>query len=45
MGKGNAVFVKTLQDVDGVLEAFLMATQQGELDAAIEAVLPKRKAA
>lgn len=44
LGKGNAAFVKELKDVEGVLEAFLVATQQGELDAAIEAVLSKRKA-
>ena len=45
LGKGNAVFVKELKDVEGALEAFLVATQQGELDAAIEAALSKRKAA
>jgi len=45
LGKGNAVFVKTLKDLDGVLEAFLVATQQGELDAAITAALSKRKVA
>ncbi|WP_417247397.1 hypothetical protein [Celeribacter sp.] len=44
LGKGNAVFVKTLQEVEGVLEAFLVATQQGELDAAVAAALAKRKA-
>lgn len=45
LGKGNAVFVKALKDVDGVLETFLAAANAGELDAAIEAVLAKRKAA
>jgi len=45
LGKGNAVFVKALKDVDGVLETFLTAANAGELDAAIEAVLAKRKAA
>ena len=45
LGKGNAVFVKALKDVDGALEAFLIAAKAGELDAALEAVLAKRKAA
>jgi len=45
LGKGNAVFVKALKDVDGVLETFLTAANAGELDAAIEADLAKRKAA
>ena len=44
LGKGNAVFVKTLKEVDDALEAFLIAAKIGELDAAIEAVLTKRKA-
>jgi hypothetical protein len=44
LGKGNAVFVKALADVEGVLEVFVTAVQQGELDAAIAAVLSKRKA-
>ena len=45
LGKGNAVYVETLADVEGVLEALLIATQNGELDAAIGAVLAKRKPA
>lgn len=45
LGKGNAVFVKELKDVEGALEALLVATQHGELDAAIEMALSKRKAA
>ena len=45
LGKGNAVYVKTLAEVEGVLEALLIATQNGELDAAIETALSKRKAA
>ena len=42
MGKGNAVFVKKLDDVEYALEAFLIATQQGELDGAIE-MAPKKR--
>lgn len=45
LGKGNAVFVKTLNEVGGVLETFKEATQQGELDTAIADALSKRKAA
>jgi len=41
LGKGNAVFVKKLDDVGTALEAFLVATQQGELDEAIEKALKK----
>lgn len=44
LGKGNAVFVKTLKDVGGVLDAFAEATRQGELDAAIASTLGRRKA-
>lgn len=45
LGKGNAVCVKTLKDVDAALEALLIAAREGELDAAIETALNKRKAA
>ena len=45
LGKGNAVFVKTLKDVAGALAALTEAAQQGELDAAIAAALSKRKIA
>ncbi|MGJ8610726.1 MAG: hypothetical protein ACSHWY_06505 [Octadecabacter sp.] len=41
LGKGNAVFVSKLADVETTLEAFWVATQQGELDEAIEKVLKK----
>jgi hypothetical protein len=34
-GKSNAVFVDTLQDVAGVLDAFKAAAASGELDKAI----------
>ncbi|MCR9140320.1 MAG: hypothetical protein NXI27_30425, partial [Alphaproteobacteria bacterium] len=34
-GRNNAVFVKSLKDVGAVLEAFIAATQGGELDAAM----------
>ena len=34
-GTNNAVLVKTLADVAGVLDAFLNAAAAGELDAAI----------
>jgi hypothetical protein len=36
-GKNNAVFVKSLKEVDTVLDAFIAATAAGELDAAIAA--------
>lgn len=47
LGKGNAVFVEQLAQVETALEAFLVATQQGELDEAIENATKKkaRKAA
>ncbi|MCF2904636.1 hypothetical protein L0666_06535 [Octadecabacter sp. CECT 8868] len=45
LGNGNAVFVKTLKEVETALSAFLAAARSGELDAAIEAGLNKRKAA
>ena len=42
-GKNNAVFVKELDEVGGVLDTFKAATQAGELDAAI-AKATERKA-
>lgn len=45
-GKNNAVFVKKLDEISGVLEAFKAAAQVGELDAAIaRATERKAKAA
>ena len=45
-GKNNAVFVKKLEEVGGVLDAFKAAAQAGELDAAIaKATERKTKAA
>ncbi|MCR9257682.1 MAG: hypothetical protein NXI16_16480 [Alphaproteobacteria bacterium] len=45
-GKDNAVFVRKLEDVAGVLNAFREAAQAGELDAAIaRAMETKKKAA
>jgi hypothetical protein len=43
-GKGNAVFVKELGEVNAVLEAFYKAAAAGEFDAAVESVA-KRKSA
>src|SRR6056297_2541842 len=37
LGKGNAVFVKALADVQGALEALKAAADAGELDQAISA--------
>lgn len=34
-GKNNAVFVKTLKDIEAVLDAFLAAAASGELDTAL----------
>lgn len=34
-GKSNAVFVDKLEDVSGVLEAFKLAAESGELDKAV----------
>ncbi|NDW53606.1 hypothetical protein [Aliiroseovarius sp. PrR006] len=42
LGKGNAVFVKTLKDVQGALGSLKGAVEAGELDDAI-AVAAKRK--
>lgn len=45
-GKNNAVFVKKLEDIGGVLDAFKSAAQAGELDATIaKAAERKTKAA
>ncbi|WP_170381167.1 hypothetical protein [Ruegeria atlantica] len=42
LGKGNAVFVKTLQDVQDALATLKDATKAGELDEAIEKMMKKR---
>lgn len=42
LGKGNAVFVKTLKDVQGVLASLKDAVDAGELDGAVAAAV-KRK--
>lgn len=44
LGDGNAVFVKTLKDVQGALATLKAAVEAGELDEAIEAAA-RRKAA
>ena len=41
-GTNNAVFVKSLDDVAGVLDAFLNAAAAGELDAAITKVAERQ---
>jgi hypothetical protein len=41
-GKNNAVFVKSLKDVDTVLDALIAATAAGELDAAIAAAADRK---
>jgi hypothetical protein len=41
-GTNNAVLVKTLADVAGVLDAFLNAAAAGELDAAITRVAERQ---
>jgi len=43
-GTNNAVFVKSLDDVAGVLDIFLNAATAGELDAAITKVAERRPA-
>jgi hypothetical protein len=43
-GTNNAVFVKSLDEVAGVLDAFLNAAAAGELDAAITRVAERRPA-
>lgn len=42
LGKGNAVFVKLLQDVQEALATLKDATEAGELDEAIENMMRKR---
>lgn len=42
LGKGNAVFVKTLKDVAAALETLKAAVEVGELDEAIENTLKSR---
>lgn len=42
LGKGNAVFVKSLQDVTAALEALTAAVAAGELDDAIEAAATRK---
>lgn len=42
LGKGNAVFVKSLQDVTSALEALTAAVAAGELDDAIEAAATRK---
>lgn len=44
LGKGNAVFVKSLNDVNGALTALKSAVEAGELDNAIGAAAQKKKA-
>lgn len=41
LGKGNAVFVKALKDVQGALQALKVATEAGELDEAVEAAVKR----
>jgi hypothetical protein len=43
-GTNNAVLVKTLADVAGVLDVFLNAAAAGELDVAITRVAERRPA-
>jgi hypothetical protein len=43
LGNGNAVYVKTLAEVNGALQALYAAAAGGELDAAIEAMMKPRK--
>ncbi len=42
LGKGNAVFVKSLQDVQEALATLKNAAEAGELDEAIENMMKKR---
>lgn len=47
LGKGNAVFVKALKDVQGALQALKVATEAVELGDAVEEVIkraPKNEA-
>ena len=43
LGKGNAVFVKALKDVQGALTALQAAAEAGELDQAISAAVKRKK--
>lgn len=43
-GTNNAVFVKSLKDVDAVLEALIAATAAGELDQSISAAADRKPA-
>ncbi len=43
LGKGNAVFVKTLKEVQGVLASLKDAVEAGELDEAINVAATKKK--
>lgn len=43
LGKGNAVFVKALVDVEGALQALYGAAAAGELDEAIKVAAQKKK--
>ena len=43
LGKGNAVFVKALIDVEATLGALKAAAEAGELDAAMSAAVKRRK--
>ena len=43
LGKGNAVFVKALTDVEATLGALKAAAEAGELDAAMPAAVARRK--
>ena len=42
LGKGNAVFVKALKDVQGALVALKAAAEAGELDEAIENMMKNK---
>ena len=43
LGKGNAVFVKALADVEGALQTLYAAAAGGELDDAISAAVQSKK--
>jgi len=42
LGKGNAVFVKALKEVEGALVALKAAAEAGELDEAVENIMKNR---
>jgi len=44
LGKGNAVFVKALKDVEGALTTLKAAAEAGELDQAISSAAQRKKA-